>query len=283
MKRTQITKSKTITPQSAQEAFDSITSELEAIADEDLVPINVDVPSACVTALGAADRLDAIGAEMVRLHDFDRNALHKLRVYGLAALYANAVATDDSGENLVAVLLEEATPLRVNLLIAAEALAHRGLLPAQRVAEIRAGQGHLDTADDLIALSALFAGAWNEVKDKTAVTREEVDRAGIVGSQLHFAVGARVVADGGRTKTGESQRSRQRAFTLLARAYDECRRAATYLRWHAGDADAYAPSIYGKRKRRSARAEEPTTDLPIAPTEPVVTDPQPETPTPSVV
>jgi hypothetical protein len=282
MKKTQNNKHNTITPNSAQQAFDSIKPELDAVPDEDLVPINVDVPSACVTALGAADRLDTIGGQMVRLSGFDRNALEKLRVYGLAALYANAVATDDTGENLVMRLLTEATPLRGNLLVGAQALAHSGLLSAQRVAEIRAGQGHLDTADDLIALAALLDEAWAKVKDKTAVTREEVDRAAILGSELHVAVGARRVADGGRAKNGESQLARERAFTLLVRAYDECRRAASYLRWHEGDADEYAPSMYAKRKRRSARAEEPTTDLPIAPSEPVTTNPEPEAPTPAV-
>jgi hypothetical protein len=61
MKTRKTNKHKPITPQSAQEAFDSIRSELEAIHSADLLQINVDIPSACATALGAAERLDTIG------------------------------------------------------------------------------------------------------------------------------------------------------------------------------------------------------------------------------
>jgi hypothetical protein len=53
------------------------------------------------------------------------------------------------------------------------------------------------------------------VKDKTAVTRQEVDRAAVLGSELHFAVGARRVANGGRPKNAESQVARERAFKPL--------------------------------------------------------------------
>jgi hypothetical protein len=54
------------------------------------------------------------------------------------------------------------------------------------------------------------------------------------------------------------------------------------LRWHKRDADDFAPSIYAKRKHRSARAEdEPATDLPAVPEPAVVVDPQPEAPAPA--
>ena len=46
--------------------------------------------------------------------------------------------------------------LRADLLVVAEALGHLGLLSAVRVAEIRSGQGHRDTANDLCALATLY-------------------------------------------------------------------------------------------------------------------------------
>jgi hypothetical protein len=51
---------------------------------------------------------------------------------------------------------------------------------------------------------------------------------------------------------------RARAFTLLVRHYDECRRAITYVRHHEGDADEIAPSLFtraAKPKRAGASAE----------------------------
>src|SRR5690606_31608697 len=58
-------------------------------------------------------------------------------------------------------------PLRENLLVAAEALAHRDLVSPSRVAEIRRGQGHHDTANDLIALAALFRESWATIHGRT--------------------------------------------------------------------------------------------------------------------
>jgi hypothetical protein len=257
------TKTKPINPDSAEEAFTLVKPELDAIDIADLVQINVDIPSACTVALGAADRLDKLGAEMAELPGFDRKAQKNLRRYALAALYANAVATHESSEDNVTTLLVEAAPLREGMLVAAEALAHRGIVSAQRVAEIRSGQGHLDTADDLIALSALFRDAWSAVQGKTAVTRQEVDRSAVLGSQLHIALGVRRVGTDVRSSPGQSPMFRERAFTLFVRAYDECRRAVTYLRWHENDLAEFAPSIYGRRKRRlGTEPETPTTDVP---------------------
>jgi hypothetical protein len=282
----------TLTPHSAGLAFEAAKAEIEAIPADQIMSINVDVPSACAIGLVAADRLEAIAPQMFELAGFERRALERLRVYALAALYANAVATQSDSNDTVATLLEEAVRLRESLLVAAEALAHRGLLSAERVAEIRSGQGHLDTANDCIALGALFAGAWDRVGEKTAITREEVDRAAVCGSQLHIALGAKRL--GGAAKAVDSQATRERAFTLFVRAYDECRRAVAYLRWHEGDADEYAPSIYVRRKRRGVRAEEPSTDVPTpvepatseptppAPVEPAVVTTPPEVPTPTL-
>ena len=45
-------------------------------------------------------------------------------------------------------------------------------------------------------------------------------------------------------------RIRDQAFTLMMRAYDEVRRAVTFLRWQQGDADTIAPSLYAGRGGR---------------------------------
>ena len=54
---------------------------------------------------------------------------------------------------------------------------------------------------------------------------------------------------------------RHRAYTVLVRAYDQARRAVTYLRWDQGDAELFAPSLWARRKRRRRRAnEQPVVD-----------------------
>jgi hypothetical protein len=59
-----------------------------------------------------------------------------------------------------------------------------------------------------------------------------------------------------------SAETRKRAFTLFVRSYDQLRRAAVYLRWDEGDADAFVPSIYAGKKRTSELTPAPVPSAP---------------------
>ena len=68
-------------------------------------------------------------------------------------------------------------------------------------------------------------------------------------------------------RTGFVPRSREdraRAFTLLVRAYDDCRQAASYLRWREGDVDDFAPSLRPKPRRGKSGPPEPAPGQPPA-------------------
>ncbi|WP_437601206.1 hypothetical protein WMF28_06490 [Sorangium sp. So ce590] len=165
----------------------------------------------------------------------------------LAAWYAHLLALPASvGQDALKRLVDEAAPLREDLLVAAEALAHKGIVDAPRVAEIRRGQGHLDTANDLVALAALFSEGWDAVKNRTTVEWKDVERASQLGPELLVALGARQQPGLPTPKAGDAAERRARAFTLLVNAYDACRRAVSYLRWKEGDADAIAPSLFAR-------------------------------------
>ena len=271
-------------PADAASAYSDLYEEIAAVPDEDLLPVNLDVERAASIALATASHIRPLLPSFKAMPDFDQNAPRRLRRYALAALYAHLVASepvrDDDG---IALLLEEATKLRELLLGAAEMLALFGLVSAVRVADIKLGSGHLDTASDLIALRALFGNQWESLRGKTPVTREQVDRAGVVGTSLHEMVASRKFVGPPAPSADDPRRMRARAFTLLVRQYDECRRGVMFLRWHYGDADKFAPSIYikGRRRPTSQVVEEetpqteapltmPPTDVPAAPTEPVV-------------
>jgi len=121
-----------------------------------------------------------------------------------------------------------------------------------------------------MVVDAIFQEAWDTVHDKTTVTSEEVERAAVLGSELHIALGLRRVGADLQSKPPESQLTRDRAFTLFVRAYDEVRRGVTFLRWYEGDVDSYAPSLYARGPRRVPTQPEgspgasptPTTELP---------------------
>ena len=65
----------------------------------------------------------------------------------------------------------------------------------------------------------------------------------------------------------EPQRTRQRAYTLLVRSYDECRRGIAYLRARFGDAETITPSLYVKQRKRSAgsQVDDELPEVPPAP------------------
>ncbi|WP_437963126.1 hypothetical protein WMF04_25645 [Sorangium sp. So ce260] len=243
-------------PPQAAAAFDRALPEIEALSADRLIAIKIDIPRAVSQVLGVLPGLLALRpaiAEQLQRHDVA--LLDRLETYALAAWYAHLLWLSSGGaENALKPLLAESVPLRENLLGDAEALARRGLLDAAAVAEIRAGQGHIDTANDLVALSALFSGSWSEISGKTAATEDEVKRAGEIGPQLLAALGVREHGKGpGPTEAADK---RARAFALLAHAYDQTRRAVAYLRWNEGDAELVAPSLYKGRGGRAAASSD---------------------------
>ncbi|MGK3963782.1 hypothetical protein WMF38_06345 [Sorangium sp. So ce118] len=274
--------SKPSAPPQAAAAFDKALPEIEALSPDRLIAMNLDVPRVVSQVLGVLPGLRALRADIAEhLPTFDIARLDRLETYALAAWYAHLLwLSSGDAESAVKPLLAEAAPLRENLLGDAEALARRGLLEAATVADIRAGQGHIDVANDLVALSTLFSASWSEIAGKTAATAEEVKRAGEVGPQLLAALGVREHGKGpGPTEAADK---RARAFALLVHAYDQVRRAIAFLRWDEGDADVIAPSLYkGRTGRATSSTDTPTTPPDEAPAGPAASPGTPAPGTPS--
>ncbi|MFT3766094.1 MAG: hypothetical protein QM820_11350 [Minicystis sp.] len=246
------------TPAQSRAALDAVSEEMAALDATKLATINIDIPQAVSVALGVAPHLKDLRASIVdALPRHPIGLLDQLETYALAVYHAHILwLPPEAVENPVATLLAEAAPLRATLLVDAEALANRKLLDADAVAAIRAGQGHVDTANDLVALSALFLTRWSDLSQRTAATLDEVTRAGELGPLLLAALGAR--EHGVPLSPSAIADQRRRAFTLFLRAYNESRRAITYLRWNDGDADDFAPSLYAGRRgpRGGSRKDE---------------------------
>jgi hypothetical protein len=239
-------------PPKAAAAFALIKPEMAKLDPESLGKINVDISQAVSLALGVLPGLQFLRPKLAELPDFQIACFDKLETYALGAWYAHLLALPPaSASNPVQALLEEATSLRKALLADADALAARGLLDVGSVEAIRTGQGNLDTANDLVALSALLGASWDKIEHKTAATAAEVHRAGDLGPLLIAALGVR--EHGTIATPAEAADRKVRAFTLFAGAYDQVRRGVSYLRWNEGDADSLAPSLYkGRGGSRSA-------------------------------
>lgn len=253
-------------PNDAAKAFAEVEPLLDAIPPGDILHINVDIPRAVSIAVGAVPHIAKLRGDAAKLPGFDISNIDRLGTFALAAWYAHLLALPVTSESAVNALLEEARPLREDMLLAAELLAKKSFFNKEAVKAIRAGQGNIDMANDLVALAALFTAGWSRVEHKSPVEWAEVERAALLGPQILVALGERdqpgvKVADG----TSPAER-RSRAFTLFFNAYDQCRRAAAYLRWSEDDAELFAPTLFTGRARRPPTEEPAPVENPAAPT-----------------
>ena len=240
----------------ATRAFESVRAEIAAVPAEALHPINLDIPRAARRGLVVAERLVPLFPQLSTMGHLDFAKVEKLPTYALALLCAHEQAElPDERAVPLAKLLAEAVPLRADLLQTAEMLAHFGLVSSERVAFIRSGHGHADTAADLQALGVLLGDAWPTIKDKVAITRAQIERAAPLSAQLQRAIGVRESGTDPLMERTDPRHVRAQAFTLFMRAYDECRRGVSHLRWHEGDAAEIVPSLYPRRGVRKVEED----------------------------
>jgi hypothetical protein len=251
----------TLAAQTAPAAFDSVRTEILAVLTADLGPLNLDMARAARRGVVVAERIKPLLPIMAKLVDLDFRLVENMGTYAWAVLHTHDLATEGSAATAhLAVLLQEATPLRALMLGAAEVLALAGFVSNERVAAIRSGKGHVDTADDLQSLGRLYHELWDRVHDKAPVTLEMADRAITLSAELTKVLGGRDIKEDPLEEPKHPRHLRAQAFTLFARAYDECKSAVSYLRRHHGDADGIVPSLYPPRGRRVGGGEDVSED-----------------------
>ncbi len=250
-------------PAAAAQAYAHATADFEAIPAEELKPVAVDVQIAVSTVRGAIPRLLTLREAIVaQLPEHPVDLLDRLDELAQAAWFADLLFTlSTSTVDPFTNLIKEAKPLRESMLSSAELLSKFGLLEQAKVKAIRHGHSNKDTAQDLVELSELFDEAWPKVKNKSPVEHEHVKHAGHLGRQL---LGLIAVHEAGSTNSSPEQvaERRQRAYTLLVRAYDETLRAVSYLRWKEGDAESFVPAAFKAKAVRKARNADGSTATP---------------------
>lgn len=162
----------------------------------------------------------------------------------------------------------------------AQALAGRGLISGDRLGDFKSNVGYKNVTYDLIGLAALLKQYWPAIAGKTAIQMSELDEAEALAGKLISALSTREQAP---NLVADVSAQRQRNFTLFAQAYNEVRRALSYLRWNNDDLERVAPSLYGGRnvKHKVDPSPEPSpspgpTPVPSptpAPNQPVATGP----------
>ncbi len=247
-------------------SLESVRDALDAIRDDELLRLNVDRMKAVAIVLAAEPRARVVIEPVIdELPDFDAVAIRMLRPSALAMLHVETALSPESADVEVKEMVAGAQAIRRDFLLQADGLAHRNLMPAELLVDVREGRGLLDLSHDVLKLVAGFRTAWPKIEGKTPITPDDLDKAETHGMKLVAALGVR---EGGVVAAVDADTYadlRARAFTLLAKRYDEVRRAVTYLRWHDGDADEIAPSLYAGSRgtgRRANGASNGTGDLP---------------------
>ena len=224
-------------------AFDRMRAQIEAIPREQAMRVNVDATYAAGLGAWVAGRLEQLRPQLQQLAPFlDMQAINELADRAHAFAYAHGdylFAT--TPQEPIAELHKEGATLIDLLLLSASALSAQGLLPNERVALVRTPTGYRNASEHLTALTKLFKDYWPDIGGKTGVTMQQIDRGAVLAVQLLEGSIERMHTPANPT---EAALARSRAYTLFYRAYDELRRAVTFLRWHDEDADRIAPALF---------------------------------------
>ncbi|MCA9601975.1 MAG: hypothetical protein R3A78_13360 [Polyangiales bacterium] len=232
-----------------EEAYESLLPEIQAVSEAEFVRMNLDVNQVVTLVLGSLPEIRAFRDAILALPGFEPNAMDRLEEYALASAEANARYFTATVAPQADASLAEAMELRESFRLSAAALVRHGLMDDARLSGFRGLVGYRNVANDVVAYAVLFFEIWPNIEGKTPFSHADLLHAKDVGTRLLYAAGLR---EQGAVHAEAELRIRNQAFTLLARKYSEVRRAVTYLRWHEGDANSVAPSIYTVRASRKS-------------------------------
>lgn len=245
----------------AAESYRKVEAAILALPADEVGRVTCDVGRAAAIALGALPNLWKLKANIEAT--FRESAalvrtLEDLQDYVLAAVYADLRAQQVTEDKLAPPLLERGKPMREKLLVVAEALVQFGIFDPVLLSHIRRGQGHLDIAEDLVALAAHFNANWEIIENKVPFGHGFLLEAAELGANLVRALGVDRTGNVKKAEEIDWSSIRARAFRLLTREYDELRAAVGYLRWKQGDSIAFAPALHvGARKgKRVGKGEQ---------------------------
>ena len=254
-------------------AFQRVEAKIEAQDPNDLTTQNVDVAAASSLVLGVADNILDYRDRMAKLPEFDISNVDNLKDYAKAVWYLHITNLPAPEPANAPALVEEVSTLRAKLILWAQPLAASGNLSQKAIDKVIEGNNSTqDKAGDVVAMVTMYRTAWEEVKDKCGVTLEDLDRGALIGPAV-FAWASRRDNDPVKPTSSGSLQVRK-AWTLLDRAYAQCRRGIAYFRFDEGDARTIAPNVRRNPGRRHVSRPEPeqpeSPQSPVTPAEPIV-------------
>jgi hypothetical protein len=265
-----------------EEPYNAIQSELKELSPAELLTITIDIPAAVTTVLGVQPEVLAFQERIAKLPEFNVELPAKLGTYAMALAHAHTLYSMASAPaSSIKPLSDEGTALRETLFADASALVQRKLMDGNQLKDLKGPVGYKNLAFDLQILVQAFRNSAETVQGKCATQPGELRRAEEIAAALLKLVG---IQEQGPANVAVASDVRSRAFTLFVNAYDEIRRAVSYLRWKEDDVDNIAPSLYAGRasskKKTDVPAPTPPAPAPTVPPAPAGTAPVPGAATP---
>jgi hypothetical protein len=245
-------------------AFNKLSETIRAVPREEQRHVNLDLPGVFTTIYKTLARARVYEPQVAKLEFTDHPAIMILPDLVLAGLYIeNEIATTSQTANELGPKVEEGTALAQVMVADIKALVLRKVLPMDALADYNSGNGYHTLATNLGLVARLADRHWAAIEGRSGITRADIDRAGELNQEIFKYLGERATNGGDLAQLAVL---RAQNFTLIVRAYDELRRAIAYLRYHEGDVDEIAPSLFANRGGNRSRKDEKVT--------PVATKPQ---------
>ncbi|MEY4544379.1 MAG: hypothetical protein RL685_574 [Pseudomonadota bacterium] len=244
-----------------QQAYEAVAEEIDAVAEDALLPVTLDVVGAVASVTGVLPRLREFRPQLaVKLPNFDLARFDRLEQYAQAlSLLQGVYRTASAPKSDVAALGAELTIIRDRMYASAMALVECGLIEGAQLKSCKTEIGYRALAEDVFTLVAMFREHWQVAQGRTAVDLTSLGKWRTQAYQLVESVGVR---DKAPPTVGEVALARQKAFTLFVRTYEAARNAIHYLRADADDGDNIAPSLYaGRGPAKRSRKEEPSASI----------------------
>lgn len=239
------------------EAYEYFLADAQAIPETEIVVCRVDLPLALHNVqLGVASVLPQEARLRKELPMLKLTELGSLPDLAAGLLYAADRVSGAPAKTELADKLLRLRKLREPMLVIAEGLALRGLLPTERVTAIRQGQGSIDAARDGIALEGLYREYATVLRNKHPFTEEELTEVADLGNYLVRAI----TPSGGRQPVeaqSDTTRLRDRFYTLLTQRHAELRKAGFVLFGEA--VNDHVPAL-GTRVARPRLSSAPSPD-----------------------
>ena len=225
-------------------AFTAMRPEIEALDVEACPPINLDVDHAAMTVLASIPKIELSREALGRLPDI-LPFVDKLRMYALGVMFAQVQIQVIDKHAPIAAWAKTVAGHRDALVEDLAPLVRRGLVPGDFREQLQPSNGHRNAANGALLVCAVARRHWAVVEAKSPITEEFLTEVEQLATRVLVALGSRESRGRGQDPTGE----RQRAFALMAHAYDQARRGLTFTFWgQEGRLEQTAPTFYNRTR-----------------------------------